>query len=74
MNKKIYVLFDEISQEPIDTMFCNTVEQAVLNVENTITQLETKLGNKFKYRLRLYELGSFDPKICNFVKTFQRRK
>lgn len=71
---KVYVLFDEIAQKPVDTYFANTIEEAVVRVENQLLNLEKRLGNKFKYRLRLYEFGTFDPKICNFVKSFKRSK
>lgn len=72
--KKIFVLYDEIAQDSVDCFFSKTREQAEVMVENQIVNLERKLGNRFKYRLKLYECDVFDPKVNAFIKKFERRK
>lgn len=70
---KFYVLFDNIAEKLIDVFLANNDDEAKVRVENQLSNLEHRLGNKFKFNMDLYFVGVVDMKKSKPLKTFRRK-
>lgn len=69
---KIYVVFDEIADKPVDCFFANNDNEATTRLENQIINLEKRLG-KFKHYFKLYAYDDLNLKLKTSIKTFKSR-
>lgn len=70
---KFYVLFDNIAEKLIDVFLANNDDEAKIRVDNQLSNIEHRLGNKFKYNMDLYLIGEVDLTRSKSLKSFRRK-
>lgn len=70
---KFYVLFDNIAEKLVDVFLANNDDEAKTRVDNQLSNIEHRLGNKFKYNMDLYLIGEVDLTRSKSLKTFRRK-
>ena len=70
---KFYVLFDNIAEKLIDVFLANNDDEAKIRVDNQLSNIEHRLGNKFKYDMDLYLIGEVDLTRSKSLKSFRRK-
>ena len=70
---KFYVLFDNIANKLIDIFLANNDDEAKIRVDNQLSNIEHRLGNKFKYNMDLYFVGVVDLHKSKSLKNFRRK-